>query len=564
MTHRTDNSGRYGSGLMSAAVSHHEFHILETVPVGVLVLRGDTTLLYANDAAHALFGDGTAVPNLVDTLRPVDGRALRAHLHDGHQFEATVSDLETERQVTASVAKLGGAGQTDFVVSLTDITDFKRATERAEFLAHHDPLTRLGNRTLLQSVWDALERRLRHGEVEVHAMALDLDRFKEVNDVHGHAMGDLVLRQAANRIRLAVAEAGQVFRFGGDEFFVLAEGGSRTAAVAVGRRIVEDLRRPMTVLGHEIVIGCSVGIASGPLDGTQRDALHRAADLALYDVKRAGRGNVACFDPRQEQALLDRRLLQADLVLAIADNSLELAFLPQFDSDNAELAGAEVSITWTNARNGQRIGSEALLSLAQEAGLSHLLDLWTIRTAVARFAERRDGGWACPRVAIGVATTTLLRADTADAILRILAEHELPPERLEIQIAEGSVLATGSDLAPVMRHLAGAGVRIAIDGFCSHRHDLSYLRSLGVGRIKFDRSIAVRMLGEADADALTGAIWTLCQRLAIEMSADGIETPQQWDQLRRLGRLRAQGAFFGEREAETLRASGRRADEASG
>ncbi len=529
---------------MSTKTTHHEFDILGTVPVGVLVLQADASLLYANDAAHALFGATGETTNLAETLCPIDGGELEEHLNVGHQFEAIVAGPECHRQVMVNVATLQAGDETDFVLSLTDITALKRETERAEFLAHHDPLTRLGNRTLLQSIWDLLEEQLRAGTGEVHAMALDLDRFKEVNDIHGHAMGDMVLRQAANRIRLAVGDAGHVFRFGGDEFFVLVDGVPREEVLAIGRRIVEEMRRPMTVLGHEIAIGCSVGVASGPLDGSNRDALHRAADLALYDVKRAGRGNIACFDPKQEQALLNRRLMQADLVLAIADDRLELEFHPQFDNQSGTIDGAEASIRWTNDRSGRQVTQQELLALAEETGLGQLLDLWTIKAAISQFAARRAGGWDCPHIAVTIGVGTLLRPDTADAVTRTLTEHGLSPGRLEVQIAEISVLSPNDELVAAIQRLSETGVRIVIDGFCSQRPDLGYLRSLGIGRLKFDRKIAERMLGNADAEALVGAVWMLCQKLGIEMSADGVETAEQWERLRGLGRMRAQGAFF--------------------
>ena len=560
MTERTDHTGRDGRGLVSAPTTHRDFEILSTVPVGVLVLRRDASLLFANEAAKALFGGGAALSCLIETFCPTDGAELEDNLRHGHHFEAIVAGVDSHRQVMVSVAELTRADEPDFVVSLTDITELKRATEHAEFLAHHDPLTRLGNRTLLQSVWDAVEQRLAAGEGQIHALALDLDRFKEVNDQHGHAMGDLVLRQAAERIRAAVGDAGQVFRFGGDEFFVMLDGLSRETAVEVARQIVEAVGEPLSVLGHRISIGCSVGIASAPLDGTRRDALHRASDIALYDVKHQGRGDVACFDPLREQSMLDQRLLQADLIVAMANDVIDLAFEAQHDSVSGEIESVEAELTWTNGRTGQTLAAEGLRALAREAGLSYLLDLWSVRHAVSRFVEHHPTDGACPHVAVTVDAATLLNPDIVDATLRVLADHGLSPDRLELQVAESAVLSLGEALTPAIRRLTETGVRIVITEFGAGRPDLGYLRSLGVARLKLHRKLAARILGDADAEAMMGAVWTLCQRLGIAMSADGIETDRQWRALQRFGRMRAQGPYFAGGPMPNVSVAGSRAD----
>lgn len=544
MTERTDHTGRDGRGHVSGPTTHRDFEILSTVPVGVLVLRRDASFLFANEAAASLFGGTAALSCLAETFCPTDGTDLEDNLRHGHRFEAIVAGTDSHRQVMVSVAELARVDEPDFVVSLTDITELKRATEHAEFLAHHDPLTRLGNRTLLQSVWDAVEERLSAGEDHIHALALDLDRFKEVNDQHGHAMGDLVLRQAAERIRTAVGDAGQVFRFGGDEFFVMLDGLSRETAIEVGRQIVEAVSEPMSVLGHRITIGCSVGIASAPLDGTRRDALHRASDMALYDVKHEGRGDVACFDPLREQSMLDQRLLQADLIVAMANDAIELRFEAQHDSVSGEIESVEAGLSWTNGRTGQTLSSDDLRALAKEAALSYLLDLWSVRHAVSRFVERHATESTCRHVAVTVDAATLLNTDLVDATLHVLADCKLSPDRLELQVVERAVLASGEALTPAIRRLTDAGVRIVIIGFGADRPDLGYLRSLGVARLKLDRNLAAQILGDADAEAMMGAVWTLCQRLGIEMSADGIETDRQWRALQRFGRMRAQGPYF--------------------
>ncbi len=541
---RTEQTGRNGCDSMPAATASADFAILGSVPVGVLVLRKDATLAYANAAARALFECEEAGVCLSDTLCPADGSDIEDHLQDGRQFEAIVAGAHSHRHVMVSVAERASGEASDFVVSMTDITALKRATERAEFLAHHDPLTTLGNRTLLRAVWDDVEERMRAEGLAVHALALDLDRFKEVNDVHGHGIGDLVLRQAADRIRLAVGDAGQAFRFGGDEFFALIVGTSQAEAVRIGRRIIESLRQPMTVMGLDLSIGCSVGIASGPHDGTLRDGLHRAADLALYEVKRAGRGDVACFDANQERALLDRRLIQAELVLALAEERLDLAFHPQFCSRSGALEGLEATVGWSSARAGRTVGPGELSELARETGLADLLDVWTLKNAVARFTARQAEGLPCPLLAVTIGASSLTRPEFIDILLRTLDEQGLSPDRLEVQIAETFVICADGALASAIRRLGDLGVRIVIDGFLSDKPDLSYLRSLGVKRLKFDRDVAERMLGDADTEPLFEAIWTLCQKLGIEMSANGVETERQWHALGRLGRLRAQGPLF--------------------
>ncbi|WP_279483279.1 bifunctional diguanylate cyclase/phosphodiesterase [Aureimonas sp. SK2] len=545
VTHRTAHAGPACRGLTSEA-GHDEFALLDTVPVGIVVLKADASVLYANKAAHLLFQTDGETLSLADVLCPTDAREIQDHLRSGNQFEALVAGQHHHRHVTVSVAEASTEHGRDYVLSVTDITPLKRATERAEFLAHHDPLTRLGNRALLQSVWDVLEERLASGRVEIHAMALDLDHFKEVNDAHGHAVGDIVLRQAATRLREVVGEAGHVFRFGGDEFFVLIDDVPRSLAVELGQMIVADLSRPMTVLGHEITIGCSIGIASAPLDGVLRDPLHRAADLALYDVKRNGRGNVACFDPMQEQELLNRRLLQADLVLALANDALDIAFRPQVDTLTCETKAYEVAVAWTNRRTGGQLDGADLAFLAEDTGLRHILDLWTVRVAIERFADIAAEAARPPLLCVELGASTLLRHDIADILVDALGQRGLAPERLEVQIAETAMADGGGDLERAVERLQGFGIHLVVGGFCVRRQTLRYLRSLGVKRVKVDRRTAQDLIGddEEDANALVEALAVLCRRLEIELSVDGIETARQWDSLRKLGSIRAQGPFL--------------------
>ncbi|WP_182085688.1 EAL domain-containing protein [Aureimonas sp. ME7] len=523
--------------------------ILDDVPTGIVLVKRNGTTRYMNKAAGRLFEGCDEAASFADCVRTTSGLDLDALLAQGGQVEAVIPGPYLDRHVMLSVATDASFGDLT-VVSVTDITPLKQANARIEFLAHHDPLTGLGNRTLLNSTWEGVEAGLADGSMEVHALALDLDHFKQVNDLHGHAIGDVLLREVAERLRAAIGASADIFRFGGDEFFALVPGVDRAEAVRVAERVVKLLQAPFEVQGMELRIGCSIGVASGPADGLARDQLHRCADLALYEVKRSGRGSVACFEPLQEQHLLERRLLQTDLILAIANGGFDLVFQPQIDADTQALHGAETLLRWHNARLGRLIMPDEVIAIAEQLGLMHLVDLWVIRNAIPGYARLARAGWDCPVLSINLRTVSLQTHEIPVALRRVLAETRLDPGRIEIEITEQAALSGSDELESAIRQLREIGVRIVIDSFGAGRANFAFVRSLGVERIKVDRALTKRVMAGSEAPGVMSAIRALCHELGIEMTAEGVETAEQWQTLRGFGPLRGQGNFLGHPDSE--------------
>ncbi|WP_062212151.1 bifunctional diguanylate cyclase/phosphodiesterase [Aureimonas sp. AU12] len=532
--------------------------VLASTPTGIVRVDPLGHASYANPAALALFdvedvrlseAEALGAIDVVRRLVPADGSSLAARLFEGHRFEAEIALPAMTRHVMISISpRVTVEGVSTQVLSLTDITPLKEARSRIEFLARHDHLTGLGNRAQLNAAWDRIEPQIAQGGRCVHLLALDLDHFKRVNDEHGHGVGDLLLKEVADRLHRCVGAQCQVFRFGGDEFLVLLDGASRREAIETAERIVACLGLPADVAGHKVQIGCSVGIASAPLDGVSRDQIHRAADLALYVVKRSGRNGVACFDPVQEQAMLDRRLLQSDLALAIANEEFHLVFQRQVDPVAGRVTGLEALVRWHNRRLDRLVPPDEFIPLAEQAGLVSLIDLWVARRAVADFARLKEAGCEAVALAVNLSALTLAREDACTILAAILAEHSLMPSALEIDIAEIVAVTETGSLAISLRRLREMGVRVAIDDFGSGQTSFGYLQSLCVERIKLDPSL-IRHLGRDDGSApVVAAIWEFCRRLDLALTAEGVETAEQWSALRAIGPIQGQGFFLGKPE----------------
>jgi diguanylate cyclase (GGDEF)-like protein len=398
-----------------------------------------------------------------------------------------------------------------------------RADARVHFLARHDALTGLANRTLLnERMAQAMERTLRGEMVAIHM--LDLDHFKPVNDAFGHPVGDKLLRIAGERLAGVVRETDIVARVGGDEFTVL-QSGLRSAgqAAALAQRIIDAMSRPYHIDGNRLLIGASVGIAMAPADGIDPDQIVRNADLALYRAKADGRANYRFFESMMHTQMQERRQLERDLRKALTAGEFELHYQPTVDLATHEVRGFEALIRWSHPEKGP-ISPGEFIPVAEEIGMIVPIGEWVIREA-CRTAAR----WpANLRISVNLSPVQLRSPALLSGIVGALAASGLPANRLELEITETALIENSANTIRVLHDIRELGVRVAMDDFGTGYSSLSHLQSFPFDRIKIDRSFIKDVADNASSLSIIRAVVSLARGLGVATTAEGVETTEQF------------------------------------
>lgn len=404
---------------------------------------------------------------------------------------------------------------------IEDVTERIANQARISHLAHHDALTDLPNRSAFNEV---LAERLARAQDECTSFAvlsLDLDRFKEVNDVFGHPVGDMLMRAAAERLR-AETDGAFVARIGGDEFMILMDDDvPRDDVLALAERLVETIGKELEIDDYLLHVGLSVGIAVYPHDGADAGTLLANADSALYRAKREGRGTVRFFETEMDQELRDRRLLQHDLRQALEQNQLTVHFQPQAKMDG-EIVGFEALLRWQHPTRGL-VPPDQFIPLAEEAGSIIPIGEWVLREAC-----REAASWPKPlQVAVNLSPCQFQAGDLQGTIHQILLETGLSPTRLEVEITEGVLIGDFAGALSLLRRLKALGVRIAMDDFGTGYSSLSYLQSFPFDKIKIDRSFISNLESTPQSTEIVRAVLGLAHALNIPVVAEGVETEAQ-------------------------------------
>ncbi len=513
---------------------------------GGLVMSGDMLALRtaARDRTFAdLTGEGIVIcdgPRIVD-MNAAAGRLLGLDpaVLRGRAFRDFVDAPDPDRVLSASLAKSqeiglrsmgaeGGFvevssrdlvmdGRSKRVFTLRDLSEQRRKEHQIRHLAYHDPLTGLANRAAFN---EALGSALKRGG-EVALFCVDLDRFKEVNDVYGHSAGDELLRTVAGRI-MAAAPNAMTFRLGGDEFVVIGTGPDAGDADKVALRLTERLNVETVIAGRTIRAGASVGYAVYPHHGGNVDALFSNADAALYRAKADGRGLARGFEPDMDLALREKRALQQDLATAISRNEMFLHWMPQAHTQSGEIVGFEALIRWKHPTRGV-VPPGVFVPVAEETAAIVPIGEWVLRTACQAAVQWSKG---C-KVAVNLSPVQFQHGDISELVHSILLETGLPAHRLELEITEGVLLDDLNGALNALRKLKALGVQIAMDDFGTGYSSLSYIQSFPFDRIKIDASFIRQLSTSQQAKAIVRAIVALGDAVGVPITAEGVETPEQ-------------------------------------
>ena len=428
-----------------------------------------------------------------------------------------------------------------------DVTEAKRAEAEIERLAYHDALTGLPNRDLfidrLSQALAVAQRNRRCGAV----LFVDLDQFKRINDVHGHAMGDAVLKKVARRLEYYLREEDTVARLGGDEFVILLpdlaasldDAGSLVMAVA--EKIRSALEHPIVIDNQEYITGASIGITLFPKDSESSEDLMREADTAMYRAKELGRNALAYFEPTMQEAVAERYALDRELREAVRDRSLELHLQSQVNA-SGQVIGAEVLVRWRHPQRGMVMPS-SFIPLAEESGLIVPLGEWVLREACMLIA-RLDSEGRGLRIAVNVSPRQFHQADFVQRVKDILAATGADPSYLTLEITENLLIEHASESVARMIELASLGLRFAVDDFGTGYSSLAYLKRLPLSELKIDKSFVQDIPHDPNDVALVETILSMASHLQFEVVAEGVENEAQFTFLRQQGCERFQGYYF--------------------
>ncbi|MDD1519833.1 MULTISPECIES: EAL domain-containing protein [Bradyrhizobium] len=542
---------------------------------GVVGLRVDITELKQREASFRLLFDGNPVPMIVcalddERILGVNDAAVAHYGYSRAEFERlkirslqafdseppwTVDETGEEqagrtwKHVKADGAlidlaiysrELTYAERPAVLLALMDITERKRAEARLAFMAQHDGLTGLPNRSLLRQQVDEMLLHTRRSAEKVALLMLGLDNFKAVNDTLGHAVGDKLLRGVAKRLRSTLREEDALARLNSDEFAIVQSGLARPEdAVMLAKRLLAAIADPYLLDGHSVVIGASIGIAMAPGDGEDSEKLLKSADMALSRAKLDARGSFAFFEAALDAKAQSRRKIEVELRDAIQNDVLRPYYQPLIDLTSGRITGFEALVRWPHAERGM-VSPAEFIPVAEDTGLINPLGGLMLRRACLDAATWPDD----VRVAVNLSPLQFRSGNLLSMVTDALKHSGLPPRRLELEITETLLLEKSAQVLATLHALRALGVRISMDDFGTGYSSLSYLRSFPFDKIKIDQSFVRDLAANREAQAIIRSIVSLGKGLGVTITAEGVETEAELSCLRAEGCHEGQGFLF--------------------
>src|SRR5450631_2320568 len=525
---------------------------LSTMSQGLVMFDSSARLVVCNRRYLDMYGLSP------DIVRP--GCTLRELLRHRAEIGSAVSD-EPEQYISELLGDIGQGKIFNKITTLSDgriiavanhptadggwvathedITEGKRAEGRIVHVAHHDALTGLPNRILFAEQLGQALKRVRRGE-RLAVLYIDLDRLKRVNDTLGHPIGDKLLKGVADRLRGCTRDIDTVARLSGDEFAIIQSSIDRPSdAAALAIRIREAIEAPFDLDGHRVVVNTSIGISIAPNDATELDQLLKTADIALYEAKNTGRGTYCFYETEMNDRMQVRGTLESDLRSALANGEFDLFYQPIVGLQDNKITSFEALLRWHHPERGM-ISPAEFIPIAEEMGLIIPLGEWVLRTACAEAAT-----WPSEiNISVNVSSLQLTNQNLVNVIISAIASARIPTNRLEIEITESVFIQNTVANLSTLKKLHELGVKFAMDDFGTGYSSLGYLLSFPFSKIKIDRSFITGLSDTNESRAIVRAVADLARNLYMIVTAEGVETDQQLEQIRILGCTEMQGYLF--------------------
>lgn len=525
-------------------------NVVEYSSEGIVTLTADHVIEFANPAAGAVFGmnppdmagrrfasllEGDTDPRAMDALigdsaaRPREAVGRRA---DG---DSVPLELTANRMVVYDEVK--------YVLLIRDVTEQRAQQELLEYLALHDTLTGLPNRALLLDRVDQAIARARRENSQLALMLLDLDRFKQINDTLGHAMGDALLAEIGQALGAPLRRSDTIARLGGDEFAILLPAITSIAQVReVAERVAGELARPFQLGEMTVDVGVSIGIAMYPDHGEDSSQLMRSADVAMYVAKRE-RTTVSLYASAKDENSRRGLAMGAELRTALDEGQLTIFYQPTVDLVSGRPVGAEALVRWNHPTHGLMLPGE-FVPLAEQINLVRPLTRWMLGHAVRRIAA-----WTESNLDLGVSVNLSMRnlyeEDLAPCLAELLSKHDVPASRLTLEITEDAMMDDPDRALAAIRQLNDIGVRMAIDDFGTGYSSLSYLKALPVDQLKIDKSFVIGMTRDQSDEVIVRSTIDLAHNLGLQVVAEGVEGAEHAARLKELGCDIGQGFYLG-------------------
>lgn len=531
--------------------------ILNAMEEGLVTLNEDGKIVSANNAMSIIFGYarsdfiGMELSNLVKTLKiqtvehistllneQVDGsNVYRADEQDQHQNGSAIPLKIDIREVYLEHEK-------HYTVLFRNVSEQYEAEKLIRHMAWHDSLTGLANRNLLSERLDEALKLARRLEKKVAVMILDLDKFKPVNDLHGHATGDKLLKVVAERLIKCAREVDTVARLGGDEFAIVFTNIEDDAnIITIADRIIHSIQQPVEIDGNVIQIGTSIGISFFPGDSDTPTELIRMADVALYQAKEDGRRVFRLYDPQMDAETKVQKQIEMDLNKALENDELLLHYQPQFDATTGEMVGTEALIRWLHPENGM-ISTYNFIPIAELCGLMIPIGQWVLNTACIAAKGWQDQGLPKIRICVNISARQFHADNFVETIEHAIKLSNLNPKWLELEITEGMVIKNAESVITKLQGLKALGVYLSIDDFGTGYSSLAYLKRFPVNKLKIDQSFIRNIHEDQDDAAITDAVIRLGHSLGLTVVGEGVETEEHVKILQEKGCDVFQGYHF--------------------
>ena len=510
------------------------------------------------DEVYRIFGlaPGSIQPSYAGFLERVHAEdreivesAVRAALEEDAPYRARHRVVRPDGEIrvvedTGATRRNAAGKPTGMLGVIHDITEQWQAEQRIHHLAHHDSLTGLANRLLLQDrLAHALETAARR-RWKVAVLFIDLDRFKSINDTLGHAAGDRLLCEVASRLRDCARASDTIARLGGDEFVLVLEGVEHSAdATPAATHILRAFAAPLDLEGRRLDISASIGVVLYPDDGGDVDTLMRNADTAMYQAKALGRNNFQFYAPFMNEQAHARFEVETALRQALEKGEFELHYQPLMDIDGVSLRGAEALIRWYHPLKGL-IPPDSFIPVAEDTGDVVAIGAWVLREVCRQLAAWREQGLDDFTVSVNLSPRQFNHPELVNDIRAIFSAGGIDPTRVELEVTETALAADPLAAARVLRELKNLGFSLAVDDFGTGYSSLAYLKSFPIDRLKIDRSFVHDISHDANDREITAAVIALSHTLGLRVVAEGVETAEQLEFLRARGCDYAQGWLF--------------------